>query len=98
MLCHRLRTVFWPGNLLTRDLSGDDAAPHRIEHQLGGAVHVELLQNVRAVRFDGGHADRQQVGDILVAVSFGDQLKDFTFALRERLVAIDDPFLARWRR
>ena len=31
--------------------------------------------------FDGGRAHLENVGDFLVAVAFGDELKDFAFAL-----------------
>ena len=52
-----------------RRSSGNHAAPHGVQHQFGGVVHVQLLQDVRAVGFDRGGTDGQQLGDLLVAVA-----------------------------
>ena len=41
---------------ILRNLS-DDAATYSVEHEFGGTVHVELLQDVGAVRFDGRNTD-----------------------------------------
>jgi hypothetical protein len=52
-----------------------------VEHQFGSIVEIEFLQNVRPMCVNGRGTHRQDVGDLLVAVSFGDQLKDLTFTL-----------------
>src|SRR5262245_23851728 len=84
-----------PG-LKTRPTSGDewsrdDAAADGVAYELRRAVHVQFLEDVRTVRFDGGGAHRQYVRNFLVAVSLGDQLKDLALAFRQRFEPIDDP-------
>lgn len=48
--------------------------------ELHSVVHVELLEDVRAMALDGLDADHQRVGDLLVAVALGDQLDDLLLA------------------
>src|SRR5688500_4422575 len=47
---------------------------------------------MRAVRLDRRNADRQQIGHVLVAIAFRHPLEHFALPLRQRFVAIDDPF------
>ena len=75
--------------------SRDHATTHGVQHDLGGVVHVELLQDVRAVRLDRDRADREQFGNLFVAVSFGDQLEDLPLALGQRVEAIGHAFLGQ---
>jgi len=44
-------------------------------------MQIELLQDVGPVGFNRGGGHAQQIGDVLVAVSFGNQLKDLPLAL-----------------
>jgi hypothetical protein len=44
-------------------------------------VHVELLQDMRAMRLDRRDTNRQQIRDVLVAVPFGDELEDLALPL-----------------
>ena len=60
-------------------------------------MDVQLLQDVGAVGFHRRRADRQEIGDLLVAVSLGDELEDLALALRQRFVPITMPLSARWR-
>jgi hypothetical protein len=60
----------------------NDAVPDCVEHQFGGVVQIELLQNVCAVGVDGGRTHAQHVSDLFVAVALGNQLKNLTFPLR----------------
>src|SRR5262245_38125837 len=43
-----------------------------------------------SVRFHGSWTDRQQVGNLLVAVALRYELKNLALALRQRIVPIDD--------
>ena len=73
----------------------DDASPDRVEHDLGGAVYVELLHDARAVRLNGAGTDEQQRGDVLIRFPLGDELKDLTFAIRQRFVTKRRPPVPR---
>jgi hypothetical protein len=46
-------------------------------------VNIDLLQDMAAMRFDGGEADIQQVYDFLVGAAFGDHLQNLALAIRE---------------
>jgi hypothetical protein len=59
----------------------NDAVSNCVKHEFCGIVHVQLLQNVCSMRFDGSRTHAQHVGNVLVAVAFGNELKDFTFTL-----------------
>ena len=59
----------------------DDAVTDRVQDKFGRVVQVKLLKDMRAVGLDGGQAHAQQRRDLLVAVAFGDQLKDFPLPL-----------------
>lgn len=61
----------------------DDAVPNRVEHKFGGVVQVEFLKDMRAMGLDRGRTHAQHGRDLLVAVAFRDQLKDFSLALGE---------------
>src|SRR5579864_976099 len=55
--------------------SQHNAAADRVQHELGGVVDVELLQNVRPMSFDRRDADRQQLRHFFVAVPFRNELE-----------------------
>lgn len=40
-----------------RSRSGDDPSSHRVQHEFGRVVHIELLQDVRAMGFNRGWTD-----------------------------------------
>src|SRR5436190_5371805 len=50
---------------------------------LDAVAELELLEDVRDVRLDGGVADVELLGDLAVRQAGGDQAKDFSFALAE---------------
>jgi len=41
-------------------------------------VQIQFLENVGAMSFHRVHAQMEIIGDIFIALPFGDQLQDFT--------------------
>ena len=78
------------GRFIAISILSDDAAARRVAHDLGDAVHVELLQDAGAMRLDRGGADAKQHRDFLVALRLRDQLKHFPFPRRQRVIAIGE--------
>ena len=74
--------------------SRDHALAHGVEDQFRNAVEVELLQEIAAVGFDGVHAETEGLGDVFVALTFGDELKHLPFARGEEFVAVLDAAIA----
>ena len=62
--------------------SAHHPAPNRVQNEFRGIVDVELLQDVRTVRFHGGRADRENLGDFLAATAFCDQLQHLPLSFR----------------
>src|ERR1700757_3477192 len=58
---------------------------YRITHKASNVMEFQLLHNSAAVRLRGFCADPQYRADFLYVLSFGDQLKNFTFANRESI-------------
>src|SRR5215212_6809438 len=64
----------------------DEPAPDRVARELDAVAHPELLEDVRAVAFDGLLGDVQQLADLLVRVRLGDELDDLLLARSEQFV------------
>src|SRR6185312_15355834 len=58
----------------------NNALADGVTNEVGAIAGVELGHDVRLVRFHGLHADVELVGDALVRVPLGDELKHFAFA------------------
>ena len=71
--------------------SADEAFANRIQNQFRQIVNVQFLEDVVAVRLDGGHADVQCVGrDLLVAFPDNSNCR-ISFSRRcQQIVAIFD--------
>ena len=52
-----------------------------VAHELGAALQIELLHDVRAVRLRGAHRDVELFRDLLIRVSEREQPQDFVLAL-----------------
>ena len=50
----------------------DEPAPDRVAGEFDSVAHSELLQDVRAMAFDGLLGDVQHLADLVVGVRFGD--------------------------
>jgi hypothetical protein len=64
-------------------IAASDAVPSVANSILAGKSAYSRTSQVitlRAMRLHGCHADRLQIGDILVAMPFGHQLEDFALA------------------
>ena len=68
--------------------SGDEAPADSAEDEFGGAMEGEFFHDAGAVGFDGVEAQGELGGDFLVAVAFGEELVDVTFAFGEEVVAV----------
>jgi hypothetical protein len=62
--------------------SNNNPLPDGIEHDLRRVVQVELLHQIGAVGFDGGHADVEQRGDLFIRAAFREELQDFALTVR----------------
>ncbi len=95
-LCHRVRReerggCAWGGKGLTREKGelqekgsgGDDFVADGVEDEFGEGVEIELKHDVGAMGFGGVDADSEEVGDVLVAFAFGEELKDLAFTRSE---------------
>ncbi len=51
--------------------------------QLGGRLHVHLLEKPRSVGGDGGNAEGEMLGDFRYGFSFADEAQNFVLAFRE---------------
>src|SRR5581483_10068933 len=83
----RGRSTSWKAQPIRRR-SSYQTPPHSAEHEFRRAVQIELLHHPPAVRLDRVQAQIQPVGDILVAVAFGQKLVDLALALGQEFVAI----------
>ena len=60
----------------------DNSLPHRIEHDLGRVVQIELLHQIRPMGLDGRQPQIELGGHLFVGASFGEQLEHFLLAVR----------------
>jgi len=68
--------------------SRNKATADGAEDEFGGAMEGEFFHDAGAVGFDGVEAEGELGGDFLVAVAFGEELVDVTFAVGEEVVAV----------
>src|SRR5208283_5305352 len=66
-----------------RRSGGDDFVADGVEDEFGEGVEIELEHDVGAMSFGGVDADAEEVGDLLVALAFGEELEDLAFARSE---------------
>src|SRR5215510_10856866 len=60
-----------------------DLIAYRVPNERRGRREVELTHDATAMRFNGLEADVQEIGDLLVGVTLGDELNDPTFTVRQ---------------
>lgn len=70
----RLRTDAGPAALVARPSGFDDAIPDRVPHELTHRVELELGHDVPSVCFRGLGGDPEHDADLLVGLTFGEQL------------------------
>ena len=70
-------------------LSRNDAFANSVEHELGGIVQVQFLEDVTAMSLDRVGADVQSCCHFLVRLPFGQKLQDLSLAARKQVIAID---------
>ena len=51
--------------------------------QTGDIMNIQFVHQIRPVLLNGSEADMQQIGDVVVGVTFGDQFEDFALAERQ---------------
>ena len=81
------------GGDFERDLF-QEIHPLAFDRRLESCLHVEFLEYMPDVRFDGVKRDKASVGYLFVTVAGGDQLQHFDLSWRQvRIRIIDDlPF------
>jgi hypothetical protein len=67
-------------------VEGGEALAEGVEGGLGAAAEVQFGEDVADVGAHGGLADGQLVGNLLVAVSLGDEAQDLDLAIGQRAV------------
>src|SRR5262245_36590098 len=70
----------WNGGDRSLQLS-DDFLPNGVEHNLRRVMEIEFLHQVSAMRINCINTHIEDRSDFLVGLSFGEQLKDFLFAI-----------------
>jgi len=65
--------------------SGDDLFADGVVDEFREGVEIEFEHDVGAVGFGSVDADSEEIGNVLVAFAFGEQLKNFAFARREAM-------------
>jgi len=83
---HRTKVVRWKDSIAQRrarekrESGGDDFVADGVEDEFGEGVEIELEHDVGAMGFGSVDADAEEVGDVLVAFAFGEELEDLAFA------------------
>src|SRR5205085_1990068 len=72
--------------ILERELDESDLT--KLIEQIGAAVQIQLIHNMRAVCIHRFGADHQSFGDLVVGEALRHQFQDFAFALRQTAIAI----------
>src|ERR1051325_4326687 len=62
--------------------SGHNPFSDSVQNQVRRPTHLQLLENILAVRLHRVNAQEQAAGDLFVAVAFGDELQHFALAFR----------------
>src|ERR1700682_2136945 len=66
----------------------NDPLPHGVEHDVGGAVQIELLHQPAAVCFHGVETQAQKIRHFLVGFALRQKLQYFLLAVREQIVGV----------
>src|SRR5208282_3920634 len=64
-------------------LALDDAVADGVVDEFDDGVNVQLQHDIGSMRLCGAHADAENSGHFLVAFALGQELHDFTLALRQ---------------
>src|SRR5665811_1248091 len=64
-------------------LEAGQTLPDGVLHEVGDLVQVQLVHDVAAVLLYGLAAETEHLGDVLIGVALGDELKDLALASRE---------------
>jgi hypothetical protein len=74
-------------------LSRNNAFANRIEHEFGGIMQIQFLQDVTAMSLDGVGANVERCGHFLIRLPFSQKLQDLSLAGRKQVIAIYRAFL-----